>query len=67
MSKSSLDYWREREQEANRNAIRDEARYTSWESYILDAPALFLARGLIRPRSSSLRTVALLIPQALAS
>ena len=27
MSKSSLDYWREREEEANRNAIKDEAAY----------------------------------------
>ena len=27
MSKSSLDYWREREQEANKNAIKDEAAY----------------------------------------
>ena len=27
MAKSSLDYWREREQEANKNAIKDEAAY----------------------------------------
>ena len=36
MAKSSLDYWREREQEANKNAIRDEAAYNKRIKEIYD-------------------------------
>ena len=36
MSKSSLDYWREREEEANRNAIKDEAAYNKRIEEIYD-------------------------------
>lgn len=36
MSKSSLDYWREREQEANKSAIKDEAAYNKRIKEIYD-------------------------------
>ena len=36
MAKSSLDYWREREQEANKNAIKDEAAYNKRIKEIYD-------------------------------